>query len=283
MTVTPVQPTQFQRVQFQPEIRWEPLPADFRLPDDPVDNIAQPLLAGALRESLELANWTRPEMLIATNFGLCATIDEQIVAKAPDWLYIASAQPWTGGGDRRSYTPHAEGEVPTLVMEFLSETDGGEYSIKPTFPPGKWYFYEQVLKVPYYAIFDPSGGLLEFYQLQEGRYVLQMPDENGWHWIPEMQLFLGAWRGTKDDRTGYWLRWWNDRGEILPWALERIEKVEALVEQERERAEQERERAEQERERAEQERERADRERREKEQLLTYLRSQGIDPNSLNL
>jgi Uma2 family endonuclease len=265
MTVTPVQPTQFQRVQFQPKIRWEPLPADFKLPDDPVDNIGQPLLAAALRESLELANWIRPEMLIATNFGLCVTLDEQIVAKAPDWLYIASAQPWTGARERRSYTPHAEGEVPTVVMEFLSETEGGEYSIKPTFPPGKWYFYEQILKVPYYVIFDPLGGLLEFYQLQEGRYILQMPDENGWHWIPEMQLFLGTWRGTKDERTGYWLRWWTDRGEILPWALERIGEVEALAEQERERAEQERERAEQ--------------ERQEKERLQAYLRSQGIDPD----
>lgn len=271
MTVTPVQLTQ-----YQPTIRWEPLPADFPLPDDPVDNIGQPLLASALRESLELANWTRPEMLIATNFGLCATIDDQIVAKAPDWLYIASAQPCTAGGERRSYTPHAEGEIPTLVMEFLSETEGGEYSIKPTFPPGKWYFYEQILKVPYYVIFDPSGGLLEFYQLQEGRYLLQMPDENGWHWILEMQLFLGTWRGTKDDRTGYWLRWWNDRGEILPWALERIGEVEAIAEQERERAEQERERA-------EQERERADRERQEKEKLLAYLHSQGINLDELNL
>ncbi|MGB7057487.1 MAG: Uma2 family endonuclease [Geitlerinemataceae cyanobacterium] len=271
MTVTPVQ-----RTPLQPEIRWEPLPADFQLPDDPVDNLGQPLLAGALRESLELANWIRPEMLVVSNFGLCATIDGQIVAKAPDWLYVASVQPWTGDGERRSYTPHAEGEVPTLVMEFLSETDGGEYSVKRTFPPGKWYFYEQILQVPYYVIFDPSGGLLEFYQLQNGRYILQMPDENGWHWIGEMQLFLGTWRGTKDERTGYWLRWWNDRGEILAWAVERIGELEAVAEQERERAEQERERAEQERERAEQERQ-------EKERLLAYLRSQGIDPDRINL
>ena len=75
MTVTPVQLTQ-----FQPEIRWEPLPEDFQLPDDPVENIGQPLLAGALRESLELANWLRPEMLVVSNFGLCATINGQIVA-----------------------------------------------------------------------------------------------------------------------------------------------------------------------------------------------------------
>ncbi|NJS10496.1 MAG: hypothetical protein HC789_08990, partial [Microcoleus sp. CSU_2_2] len=32
-------------------ITWEKLPDDFKLPDDPVENIDQPLLAAALRES----------------------------------------------------------------------------------------------------------------------------------------------------------------------------------------------------------------------------------------
>jgi hypothetical protein len=36
-------------------ITWEKLPDDFILPDEPVDNNLQPLLAAALRESLELA------------------------------------------------------------------------------------------------------------------------------------------------------------------------------------------------------------------------------------
>ncbi len=38
-----------------PPITWEKLPDDFILPDEPVDNNLQPLLAAALRESLELA------------------------------------------------------------------------------------------------------------------------------------------------------------------------------------------------------------------------------------
>ena len=37
-----------------PPITWEKLPDDFILPDEPVDNNLQPLLAAALRESLEL-------------------------------------------------------------------------------------------------------------------------------------------------------------------------------------------------------------------------------------
>ncbi|MFM6076240.1 MAG: hypothetical protein ACKPB9_32430, partial [Dolichospermum sp.] len=58
--------------------------------------------------------------------------------------------------------------------------------------------------------------------------------------------FLGTWQGTKEGRTGYWLRWWDQTGNLLPWALE-------LIQQERQ----------------------------EKERLIAYLRSQGIDPDNL--
>ena len=49
-------------------ITWEKLPDDFLLPDEPVDNNLQPLLAAALRESLELAGLILESMLIASNF-----------------------------------------------------------------------------------------------------------------------------------------------------------------------------------------------------------------------
>ena len=246
-------------------ITWESLPDDFQLEDEPVDNTGQPLLAGALRESLEISGFIQPEMLIASNFALCATINEQFVAKAPDWLYIAAVKEILP--DRQSYTPNLEGEIPAIVIEFLSDKDGSEYSFKRTYPPGKWFFYEQILQVPIYVIFDPDGGLLEYYQLEAGRYELKQPDENGRHWIETMGLFLGTWKGEKEGRTGYWLRWWDKDSNLLAWATEKIE--------------QERQRAEQESQRAEQERQRAEQERQEKERLISYLISQGIDPNNL--
>jgi Uma2 family endonuclease len=246
-------------------ISWEALPNDFQLEDEPVENTGQPILAGALRESLEISGFIQPQMLIASNFGLCATVNGQFVVKAPDWVYVPSVNQVLG--ERKSYTPNLEGDVPAVVMEFLSDTQGEEYSVKRTYPPGKWFFYEQILQVPIYVIFDPNGGLLEFYQLDNRRYELKQPDENGRHWIDSIGLFLGTWQGTKEARTGYWLRWWDQTGNLLPWAVE-------LIEQERQRAEQERQRAEQERQRAEQERQ-------QKERLIAYLQSQGIDPNSL--
>ena len=178
--------------------------------------------------------------------------DEQdVVVKAPDWVYIRSASPVVE--TRRSYTAHTEGEVPTIVAEFLSDTDNGEYSTRRFPPYGKWWFYEQILQVPIYAIFEPESGLLEVYQLKQQHYQQQQPDQNNRYWLAEMGLFLGVWQGTKAERTGYWLRWWDEGGNLLLWGVERLE-------QERQRTEQERQRA---------------------ERLADMLRSQGIDPDSL--
>jgi hypothetical protein len=256
MVTTPEKPVKQRAL----TITWEKLPDDFRLEEKPVENTGQPLIAGALREALELAGYIKPEMLIASNFGLCATMNDNLVIKAPDWVYVRSVLSGTIEQDRKSYTPHLEGEVPSVVMEFLSETEGTEYSVKPTFPPGKWFFFERILQVPTYVIFDPTPGELEVYQLQADRYELVSPNADQRYWLPDMELFLGVWQGKKEERSGYWLRWWDKAGNLLPWAVEQVE-------QERQRAEQERQRAEQERQRA--------------ERLAEYLRSQGIDPDTL--
>lgn len=215
-------------------ITWERLPEDVPLEEEPVENSGQPLIAGALREALELADWIRPEMLIASNLGICATVNGSLVIKAPDWFYVAVVQSGHGigiaQGDRRSYTPNLEGETPAVVMEFVSETDGGEYSSKRSFPLGKWFFYEQVLRVPVYIIFEPSTGRLEAHRLCNERYELMEADNQGRYWLAEMGLFLGPWQGQKEGRQGHWLRWWNEAGVLLPWAVERLAEQQQQVE-----------------------------------------------------
>ena len=246
-------------------ISWEKLPDDFPLPDDPVDNVNQPALAAALTDSLHQAERMAETAFTLTNYGICATVNEQIVVKAPDWGYVENITV-PRSEIERSYTPNLQGPVPSIVMEFISETAGDEYSNKPTYPPGKWFYYESVLQVPYYAIFEPNSGDLELYQLlqEEKRYKLQTMAENGLYWVDSMQLFLGVWQGDRENRTGYWLRWWDAEGNLLLWGFERAQ-------QEAQRAEQEAQRAEQEAQRAEQEAQRAER-------LRAQLRAAGIEP-----
>ncbi len=247
----------------EPAIAWKKLPDDFVLDDEPVDNINQPLVAGALTEALELSGRLQETMLVGTNFGICANVDEKVVVKAPDWFYIRSVLPTNPPNqNRRSYTPHLEGEVPAIVMEFLSDTEGGEYSIKSKYPPGKWYYYERILKVPNYVIFEPNEGWLELYKLDAaGRYQQRQPDESDRYWIEEIGLFLGVWQGTKTNRTSYWLRWWDSTGQMLLWGIE-------LVEQERQMKEQERQMKEQ--------------ERQMKERLAAKLRELGVNPDEVS-
>lgn len=211
------------------EITWEKLPDDFVLDDEPVDNINQPSLAAALTESLEINGKLPPNALATTNYGICATLNQKIVVKAPDWAYIPAIRvPWEQV--KRSYTPQLQGDIPVIVMEFLSDTEGGEYSIKPTYPPGKWFFYERVLQVPNYVIFAPDTRELEVYQLDDsGRYQLRDPDANNLYWIAQMNLFLGQWQGTRENRTGYWLRLWNENGELLLWGSEKAERLAAQL------------------------------------------------------
>lgn len=256
MTVA-VRPKPF--VKTQPVIDWELLPKNFILPDDPVESINHPLIAAALTDALDVAGLILPSLLIASNFGLCVQVNRKIVVKAPDWVYIPSVKGILA--ERRSYTPITEGDLPAVVMEFLSETDGGEYSNRHTYPYGKWYFYEQILAIPIYVIFDAESGLLEVHGLESGIYRERLPDAQGRYWLESMGLFLGVWEGQRANRTGFWLRWWNESGEMLLWGTEQSILERSRAEQERSRAEQEHSRAEQERLRAEQERLRAEQER----------------------
>jgi hypothetical protein len=168
--------------------------------------------------------------------------------------------PVAEGVIRRSYTPNLEGDPVAVVMEFLSETDAGEYSLRPTYPYGKLYFYEQILSVPTYVIFDPYEPRLEIRRLQESQYVLQEPTHEGRYWIPELELFLGIWYSTKLGLTINWLRWWDEAGNMLLWSAEQ---------------------AEQERQRAEAAIAQAEAERQRNESLTAKLRELGIDPDTV--
>ncbi len=120
-----------------------------------------------------------------------------------------------------------------------------------------------------YVVFDPTNGAVEVYRLVKQAYKEQRPDTRGRFFLKEIGLSLGVWAGSWLNRTGYWLRWWNRKGELVPFGTELAAVVEA-------RAEAERQRAEKEHQRAERERLRAERESLEKERLIELLRSHDI-------
>ena len=102
------------------DVKWEKLPDDFILPDDPVDNIHQPALAAALTDSLEVAGQLSDTAVTTTNYGICATVNGKIVVKAPDWAYIPHIRV-PKEEIERSYTPQLQGEPHGLGMGVLAD------------------------------------------------------------------------------------------------------------------------------------------------------------------
>ena len=41
------------------------------------------------------------------------------------------------------------------------------------------------------------------------------------YWIEDLKLFLGVWQGGKEQRNGYWLRWWDQGGHYRDWETDR--------------------------------------------------------------
>jgi hypothetical protein len=39
-----------------------------------------------------------------------------------------------------------------------------------------------------------------------------------------MELFIGVWSGKRENRDGYWLRWWDKQGNLLLWGFELVER-----------------------------------------------------------
>ena len=216
----------------QQRVTWEPLSPYFLLPIEHQDNLEHSLLASGLKEVFHVAGLLTPSILIASNLAICATVDGQTIVVSPDWVYIPFVKSIPEEEIPLSYTPHLEGEVPSIIIEFLSNIDRGEYDREPG---GRWWFYEKILKVPKYAIFEPNSGRLEVYTLNSGSYEEEIMDKSGFYWIPEVNLFLGVAYDTYREQMGHWLRWWDLEGNVLLWWQEKIardwEQVERIKQQ----------------------------------------------------
>ncbi|MBD2447730.1 Uma2 family endonuclease [Nostoc sp. FACHB-152] len=186
-------------------------------------------------------------------------------AEAPDWFYVPNVPPMLNGKFRRSYVLWQEYVAPLIVLEFVSG-DGSEERDKTPLN-GKFWVYEQAIRVPFYGIYEVNQASVEVYHLVDGHYELVTANERGHYVIPPMGVELGIWQGQYKNSAAPWLRWWDAQGNLLLNSDEKSQQLTSQLEQEHERSHQLALQLEQEQQRA--------------ERLAERLRQLGIDPNSL--
>ncbi len=176
-------------------------------------------------------------------------------AEAPDWLYVPNVPPLLNGEYRRSYVLWKEFVAPLITIEFVSGNGKEERDATSVYEekkPGKFWVYEQAVRIPFYTIYEVRKASVEVYHLIDGKYEQIEPNERNHYSIPPLGVELGILYGTEEIPIP-WLRWWEGSGNLLLTSKERAKNAEALVFQER----------------------------LQKEKLENYLRSIGIDPDQI--
>ena len=258
--------------------------------DIPVDNIFSAKQARLLIGSL-YASWSHPRFgrrfIADGNVGVFYAFRQPPVVPdmflSLDVVLPADLMKKTN----RSYFIWEYGKPPELVVEIVSNAEGGEEQWD-----GKLGTYGRI-GVGWYVVYDPGlrtgAEALRVYVLSQGQ--LRRTEER---WFEEVGLGVVLWRGVYEGSEETWLRWCDRDGGLILTGEERAEAEHARAKAERERAEAERARAEAERERAEAEHARAEAEReraeaecaraeaeRERaERLAAKLRAAGIDPDA---
>ncbi|MDV3350951.1 Uma2 family endonuclease [Leptothoe sp. LEGE 181152] len=222
-------------LQYDP--KQQCLPSSAELPDSddtPVDNELQNLIPNLLEAILAMAWPDRQDWFFGVDMGIYYAPSTPAVV--PDGFLSLGVERFIGEEGRLSYVMWEEDNIaPTLALEVVSKTYGGEYERKKD-------IYAD-LGIPYYAVYlpNPSSSTrarrqrqpLEVYELVDGTYQLL---EGGPIWLPEIGLGLGRERGTYLGREREWLYWYDQDGNRLLTPEERVDQTQAQVDQEQARA-----------------------------------------------
>lgn len=233
-----------------PRPPWETLPTMYDLPSENPGEPGLPeefhdLQPQLLSATFRLKEYAADQVFTASDLNLYYDVRHQLWYKRPDWFAVVGVPRLYQGQDMRlSYVMWQEGVSPFIVVELLypgteKEDLGGastQMHITSDKPPSKWQVYEQILRVPYYVVFDRYTDTLQVFHLSSGHYeTMELPDNR--LWIPELTIGLGAWRGTYQGIERLWLRWFDAENQWIATAAEQVLAAERALQQERQRSE----------------------------------------------
>lgn len=114
------------------------------------------------------------------------------------------------------------------MLEFVSGDSSQERDKTPI--TGKFWVYEQAIRVPFYGIYKVKKASVQVYQLLRGEYQLIPANERGHYPIEPMGVELGIWQGRYQNLKLPWLHWWDNQGNLLQTGWERSQQVKARAE-----------------------------------------------------
>jgi len=269
----------------------ETLPTMYDLPSEDPEEPGLPdefhdLQPQLLTLAFRPRNYPASEIFSGTDMNLYYDVQHPLWHKRPDWFGVVGVPRLYDGSElRMSYVTWQEGVNPFVIVELLSpgtekedlgtNIDEENFPTQPKSagngqvleqeakekPPSKREVYEQILRVPIYAVFSRYTNRLRVFQLNAGHYQeLELSDSRVW--IADLSLGLGLWQGEFQGIDRLWLRWYDVDGN---WILTE--------------AEQQRQRAESAESRAEESESRAESAEAQLQSLIQRLRESGIDPD----
>ena len=150
--------------------------------------------------SLELVHGRRPdiqtfnELLVMYPVG----VQKKTWKVVPDNMVVVYPDPIEAVGH---FSLQVQPVAPFWVLEYVSKGSERKDYTK------NMRKYERQLKVPYYLIFYPDNQELTLFRHTGKRYSSVLPDDNGLHAIPELEMAVSLVDG--------WARFWF-RGQMLP-------------------------------------------------------------------
>jgi hypothetical protein len=83
----------------------------------------------------------------------------------------------------------------------------------------KWEVYEQILRVPFYVVYDRYDNQLRVFALSGDRYKAVERFEPRF-WFEQLELGIGIWQGAYYGIEGKWLRWYDRDRQWIPTEAE---------------------------------------------------------------
>ena len=209
-------------------------PQEPGLPDE--FHCLQPQLLSA---TLKLKAVSEDQMFTGTDINLYYDLNHPQWYRRPDWFLVIGVPRLYAGEDlRMSYVTWDENVSPTVAVELISPgtamSDLGEIEREPNGTPTKWKVYEEILRVPYYVVFDRYKEQLWVFNLVDGQYQQQEAWDSR-YWMSDVEMGLGVWQGTFKGVNRSWLRWYDAKGQWVPTEAEAERRKREVAEQKAER------------------------------------------------